>query len=160
MFMKRLRTKAALGRAWADAARQNYGQALEAILKFVSDAEEELPSESYPIEFNLFYADLLSRCGNKIESYRVAKWLTDGIKNGRFDGGISDEEKKYVLYVCKWILSTLSEFKDSESFILAKDIKILWGDLRTNSVRSEFRKMFPVSIEHGHQLDSYMRDNE
>lgn len=142
-------------------SRREHDDALDMLSDTFRRYGETQPSYATPIVSNVLFADLCERVGRMEDAFYAAKIAIHQINTGRDPDNIKYKKQDfdYMLYRCKWILSRTSGYTDSEAFILASAIPLIFDQLDISSTKLMLRTLFPVTSEDGRQLDAFFRNN-
>jgi hypothetical protein len=160
-MIRKLITAIQISKVMTLVSRREHDDALDMLLETFHRYGEARPTYATPIVSNVLYADLCERMGRMEDAFYAAKIAIHQIGAGSDPDNVKYKtyDFDYMLYRCKWILSRTSRHTDSEAFLLASSIPVIYEQLDIGSTKSMLRTLFPVTSEDGHQLDAFFRNN-
>lgn len=140
-------------------AKGKYDAARAQLERFFLECGAPGPSTMVPVMSNVMFADLCERTGEQINSYDACKVAIEQLQSGNCINRINSEDKKYLLFRCKWTLSLLTRYIDSIAFQDASRISVRYSDLDLRRVSPYVRRSFPIPEDSGRAVDRYFEQN-
>jgi hypothetical protein len=160
--IEKLKMKLALERARSRMGQGDFQRAILIFSKLFSDYGTKEPSLGSPLIANILFADCCEGAGKSMDAYRVCELSISQIDLLRIDpnSAYNLDELNYLSYKCKWIISLLTKFNDSDAFKFANNIRITYNDINLKKVRSYIQYLLPIDEEVGRKLDNFFEDNQ
>jgi hypothetical protein len=118
------------------------------------------PNINAPVIANLLYADLSKFLNDKKNSYKCCELVLDQLGRIKIsDLKITKCDSLYLKYKCKWIISELTEYSDSEAFRVALDVGVTYDMLNISKTSPLIVSLFPISKSDGFEIDTYFAQN-
>jgi hypothetical protein len=141
-------------------SRGNADGAMGALDELFALYGEHGPTELVGPEANVLWADLAARAGRHhaaYSAYLVALRQLEAAPSTRRH--LSDADRDFLAYHCKWGLTLLTKHSDSDAFNRARAIAVDGSSLQLSRVARDLRWIFPISETHIEALDTFMRAN-
>ncbi len=90
-----------------------------------------------------------------LEALSVLKIAVERLDRGELEG----PDRDYLYFYCKWLLSLLSKFSDSEATSIALSIGGSYIQLDLPRTSPLIKRWFPIPPEDGPRVDRYLERN-
>ena len=138
-------------------ARGEYAVASMSLKRIFRLYRKSLPTGQTPLLANILYAQLCDRAGSKEKAYYACEVALKQLANERLEYSVSNIN--YLKFRCKWILSRISEYRDSQAMRLACSINVSPSDAIKGDVSPTIRRFFPMTISEAEDVDTYLSLN-
>ncbi len=159
--VRSIRYAAAASEAQSLASKRKHEAAKLVLRRVFARYGLTIPSNHVPVDLNILSANLCGWTGDLYGAYDACVVAVEQLRRPDYAGeSIRLEDRKYLMFQCKWILCGLSKYIDSSAMEEAFRIEVRYADLKLNRVKQVFRRKFPMSQRDGLAVDEFIKENE